>query len=145
GETPVVVTGAMRTVSDAGYEGYANLAAAIRVAAGHEARGLGTLVVMNDQIHAARWVTKTHTLAIDTFQSPDHGPLGRVDADEVWIGSRLARDIIPCEWIEPAVTLLKLGVGADAALLEDAVARGARGVVIEALGGGRLPPWWLPA
>ena len=145
GETPVVVTGAMRTASDVGYEGYANLAAAIRVAASQEARGLGALVVLNDQIHAARWVTKTHTLALDTFQSPGHGPLGRVDADGVWIGSRPARDIIPCDRLEPAVTLLKLGVGSDAALLEDAVMRGARGAVIEALGGGRLPPWWLPA
>ncbi len=145
GETPVVITGAMRTASDVGYEGYANLAAAIRVAAGQEARGLGTLVVLNDEIHAARFVTKTHTLALDTFQSPDHGPLGRVDADGVWISGRLARDIIPCDRLEPAVTLLKLGVGIDATLLEDAVARGARGAVIEALGGGRLPPWWLPA
>jgi len=145
GETPVVVTGAMRTASDAGYEGYANLAAAIRVAASREGCGLGPLVVLNDQIHAARWVTKTHTLALDTFQSPGHGPLGRVDADGVWIGSRLAREIIPCDRLEPAVALLKLGVGSDAALLEDAVTRGARGVVIEALGGGRLPPWWLPA
>ena len=145
GETPVVVTGAMRTASDAGYEGYANLAAAIRVAAAPEARGLGALVALNDEIHAARWVTKTHTLALGTFQSPDHGPLGRVDADGVWIGSRLAREIIPCDRLEPAVTLLKLGVGVDASMLEDAVARGARGAVIEALGGGRLPPWWLPA
>ena len=145
GETPVVITGAMRTASDVGYEGYANLAAAIHVAAGQEARGLGTLVVFNDEIHAARFVTKTHTLALDTFQSPDHGPLGRVDADGVWISGRLARDIIPCGRLEPAVTLLKLGVGIDATLLEDAVARGARGAVIEALGGGRLPPWWLPA
>lgn len=145
GEMPVVVTGAMRTVSDAGYEGYANLAAAIRVAASRPARGLGTLVALNDEIHAARFVTKTHTLALDTFQSPGYGPVGRVDADGVWIGGRLAREIIPCDRLEPAVTLLKLGVGVDAALLEDAVARGARGVVIEALGGGRLPPWWLPA
>ena len=144
GETPVVVTGAMRTASDVGYEGYANLAAAIRVAASQEARGLGALVVLNDQIHAARWVTKTHTLALDTFQSPGHGPLGRVDADGEWIGSRLAREIIPCGRLDAAVALLKLGVGVDASMLEDVVARGARGAVIEALGGGRLPPWWLP-
>ena len=145
GETPVVVTGAMRTASDVGYEGYANLAAAIRVAASQEARGLGTLVVLNDEIHAARFVTKTHTLALDTFQSPGYGRLGRVDADGVWIGSRPAREAIPCERLDPAVSLIKLGVGIDAALLDDAVARGARGVVIEALGGGRLPLWWLPA
>jgi L-asparaginase len=144
GHRPVVVTGAMRTASEVGYDGLANLAAAVRVAASPQARGLGALVVMNDEIHAARWSTKTHTLALDTFQSPDHGPLGRVDADGVWIGSRPVREIIPCGRLEPAVALLKLGVGMDAAPLEDAVARGARGAVIEALGGGRLPPWWLP-
>lgn len=144
GETPIVVTGAMRTASEAGYEGTANLAAAIRVAASAGARGMGALVVMNDEIHAARYVQKTHTLAPDTFRSPDHGPLGRVDADGVWIGGRVARDLVPCERLEPAVALVTVAVGMDAGPLEDAVARGARGVVIEALGGGRLPPWWLP-
>ena len=145
GNRPIVVTGAMRTASDVGYDGLSNLAAAIRVAASPRARGLGALVVLDDEIHAACWATKAHTLALDAFQSPDHGPLGRVDADGVWIGSRPVREVIPCDRLEPAVALLKLGVGIDATLLEDAAARGARGVVIEALGGGRLPPWWLLA
>ena len=53
-----MLTGAMRTASDVGYEGYANLLAAVRVAAADQVRGLGTLVVFNDEIHAARYVTK---------------------------------------------------------------------------------------
>jgi L-asparaginase len=144
GETPIVFTAAMRTASDVGYEGLANLASAIRTCASPAARGLGVLVVLNDEVHAARFVTKTHTLALNTFQSPGHGRLGRVDLDGVWIESRLAREIIDCERLQPAVALIKLGVGMDASAFEDAVIRGARGVVIEALGGGRLPPWWLP-
>jgi len=145
GEKTVVVTGAMRTVSDAGYEGYANLAAAVRVAAAPAARGLGTVVVLNDEVHAARYVTKMHTLNPATFQSPGWGPVGRVEGDGVIIGHRPERCVHPWRGLEPNVSLLKLAAGMEADLLEDALARGVRGVVIEALGGGRVPPWWLPA
>jgi len=147
GEKPVVLTGAMRTASDVGYEGYANLLAAVRVAAAPQARGLGAVVVLNEEIHAARHVTKMHTLSPATFQSPGWGPVGRVEGDAVIIGIRRrpGRRVLPWHGIESSVALLKLTVGMEAGLLEDALARGARGVVIEALGGGRVPPWWLPA
>ncbi|CAG0954238.1 partial L-asparaginase, partial [Gammaproteobacteria bacterium] len=72
-QKPIVFTGAMRTASQIGYEGFANLAAAIQVAASNDARGLGALVVFNDEIHAARDVTKTHTTALATFKSPEWG------------------------------------------------------------------------
>jgi L-asparaginase len=145
GDKPVVVTGAMRVSSDPGYEGLANLVAAVRVAAAAEARGLGTLVVLNDEIHAARDVTKTHSQSLDTFHSPFWGPLGRVEADRITVARRIERQIIACPCLEPRVYLLKLAVGMDAELLRDAVALGARGVVIESFGGGRVPPWWLTA
>jgi len=145
GEKPVVLTGAMRAASDVGYEGYANLAAAVRVAVAPQARGLGAVVVLNDEIHAARYVTKTHTLNMATFQSADWGPLGRVEGDAVYIARRLERRVLPWCGLEQNVLLLKLAVGMEAGLLEDVLARGMRGVVIEALGGGRVPPWWLPA
>jgi L-asparaginase len=144
GEKPIVLTGAMRTVSDVGYEGYANLLAAVWVAAAPQARGLGAVVVLNDEIHAARTVTKMHTLSPATFQSPGRGAMGRVEGGVVSIDRRPARRILAWAGLEPRVVLLKLAVGADAGALTDALARGARGVVIEALGGGRVPPWWLP-
>lgn len=145
GETPLVLTGAMRTASDVGADGPANLWAAVRVAAAPEARGLGALVVFNDEIHAARFVTKTDTLSPATFQSPGWGPLGRVEGDRVYIPFRLEREVIPCSRLEERVALIKLAVGMGPEPLEDALARGVRGVVVEGLGGGRIPPWWLPA
>ena len=144
GEKPLVLTGAMRTVSDVGYDGYANLLAAVRVAAAPQSRGLGAVVVFDDEVHGARWVTKMHTLSPATFQSPAWGPLGRVEGDAVIIARRPPRQTLPWHGLDSRVTLIKLTVGMETALLEDALARGIRGVVIEALGGGRVPPWWLP-
>jgi L-asparaginase len=144
GDKPIVLTGAMRTASEVGYEGYRNLVSAVRVAAAQQARGLGTLVVLNDEIHAARYVTKTNTLSPDTFQSPGWGPVGRVEGDRVMVQKRLERRLLPWRGLETRVPLLKLTVGIGTEMLEDALARGAKGVVIEALGGGRVPLWWLP-
>jgi L-asparaginase len=144
GEKPVALTGAMRAASDVGYEGYANLLAAVRVVAAEQARGLGAVVVLNDEVHAARVVTKMHTLSPATFQSPGWGPIGRVAGDAVIIGHRPERRVLPWHGLEPNVALLKLTVGVQADLLEQVLVMGARGVVIEALGGGRVPPWWLP-
>ena len=143
---PIVFTGAMRAASDPGYEGIANLIAAIQAAASDDARDCGTLVVFNDEIHAARDVTKTHTTALEAFLSPEFGPLGRVYSDGIVIARKpTRREFIPTTRLEPNVTLLELAVGMSDGLLEylaDVV--GARGVVLEALGGGRVPPWWLP-
>lgn len=145
GDKPMVLTGAMRVASEPGYEGIANLLAAVRVAASAEARGLGALVVMNDEVHAARDVAKMHSQSIDAFQSPFWGPLGRVEADRIAITRRMERRLLLCPRLEPRVYLLKLAVGMDAEPLRQAVALGARGVVIESFGGGRVPPWWLEA
>jgi L-asparaginase len=145
GEKPVVVTGAMRTASEPGADGPANLWAAIRVAASPQARGLGTVVVLNEEVHAARFVTKTDTLSPATFQSPPWGPVARLAGDRLHLAWRLAREVLPCPRLEGRVELVKLVVGMAADALESSLARGVRGVVLEALGGGRVPPWWLPS
>jgi L-asparaginase len=144
-DKPIVLTGAMRTASDVGYEGMANLLAAIRVAASESAKGLGALVVMNQEIHAARHVTKTHTQSTDTFKSPGFGPLGRVDGDRVVVEHAVSRQHIPCSGLTADVYLLKLVVGMEEGFLCELTAKVASGVIIEALGGGRVPPWWMAA
>lgn len=75
---PLVVTGAMRHPEQPGADGPANLLAAVVVAASAPARERGVLVVLNDEIHAARHVRKAHSSALGAFTSPDTGPTGRV-------------------------------------------------------------------
>lgn len=146
GEAPMVLTGAMRTASDPGYDGPANLLAALRVAASDAVRGLGAMIVMNDEVHAARFVTKTHTLNPATFRSPGVGPLGVVAGGEVRRFFDLTRRTVEVPTLERRVALLKLAVGMGTDLLDFLVDRGqVRGVVVEGLGGGRVPPWWVPA
>ncbi|MBI5033239.1 MAG: asparaginase [Chloroflexi bacterium] len=143
---PIIFTGAMRTASELGYDGLANIAASMRVAASDDARGCGTLVVFNDEIHAARDVTKTNTTALETFLSPEFGALGRIDLGGVIIARQpTLREFVPTSRLELNVHLLKLAVGMSDGLLEYLVDTvGGRGIVLETLGGGRVPPWWLP-
>jgi L-asparaginase/Glu-tRNA(Gln) amidotransferase subunit D len=82
---PIVLTGAMRTASATAYDGIANLIAAIRVAATPRSRSLGAVVVLNEEIHAARYTTKMHTHSTDAFKSPGWGPVGRVEMESVVI------------------------------------------------------------
>src|SRR5262245_20233031 len=82
-DKPVVLVGAMRTVSDVSWDGPGNLLAAARVAACPAARGYGVLVVMDEQILPAREVRKVHTEAAGSFATPEFGPLGVVDAGTV--------------------------------------------------------------
>jgi L-asparaginase len=83
---------------------------------------------------------------LDTFHSPGLGPLGRVDYGGVVLEHRPARrEFIPADHLEPKVHLLKLVVGMSEELLEYLADSGVCGIVLETLGAGRVPPWWLPA
>ena len=77
-DRPVVLTGAMRFANQPGSEGAANLKAAFDVAANPDAGGRGVMVVMNDEIHAARFVTKANTISTAAFSSAPFGPMGIV-------------------------------------------------------------------
>jgi L-asparaginase len=140
-DAPVVVTGAMRNPSLAGPDGPANILAAIRVAASSYARGLGCVVVMNDQIHAARWVAKAHTASPAAFISPGFGPLGHIAEGQVYIPVRL-RDRSPLFSPVPRrkvrVGLVTIALGDDAVLI-GALAEHVQGLVVAAFGAGHVP------
>jgi len=142
---PIVLTGAMRHTSEAGYDGAANLLAATRVALCPEAREQGAVIVMNGEIHAARYASKMHTLALNAFQSPGWGPIGHIEGTRVIFNRRMAREVLPAQRLEPDVHLIKLAAGMDEGYLRHLISRSVRGIVIEAMGGGRVPPWWMPA
>jgi L-asparaginase len=148
GDGPVVLTGAMRPASALSGDGPLNLVSAVRVAASSEARGLGVLVVMDDTIHGARDVTKANTLRVDAFSSPVTGPIGRVDGDGRVVlahlpgrattlrGAYVAVDLRALPRVDVVVTYQ----GADGALIDAAVAAGARGVVSAGSGAGYPTP-----
>jgi len=141
GDAPIVVTGAMRNTSMAGADGPANLLAAVRVAASPLARGLGTLVVCNDEIHAARFVRKSHAQNPATFVSHQAGRLGWLAEADVRILVKPARryHVAVADAAEPpAVCLWKMALGDDGRLLEHLPAAGFAGCVIEGFGGGHV-------
>lgn len=147
-ERPVVVTGAMRSPTQPGSDGPANLLSSVLVAASPQARGAGTLVVMNDEIHAARAVKKTHATSPAAFRSPAVGPVGSVIEERVHMGVR------PTPWphvefaelvADATVGLLKVGFDDDGRLVEAAAAAGFDGLVVEAMGAGHVPPRVLEA
>lgn len=142
---PVVVTGAMRNSSELSWDGPANLMAAVEVAAAAEARGRGTMVVMDEEIVQGAEVVKTHTEAAGTFRSPNWGPLGLTDKGRAlfYRESRRKPVLLPHAPALP-VDLVKVVAGADARLLEASLDTGARGIVLEALGRGNVPPAVLP-
>jgi L-asparaginase len=144
-EAPIVLTGAMRTASEPGYDGYANIIGAIRVAAAPAARGRGALAFLSDTIHAAREVTKIDPHTSDGFLSPVAGPLGRVIAgDVIFYRPADRRPVLLAGALERRVPLLKTYLDIPTDLLQFVLERGARGVVIEGMGACRVPPAWLP-
>ena len=142
-DKPVVVVGSMRNPSTLGYEGAANLLEGFRVAASPDARGKGVLVVLNDEINAAREVTKTDALRLSTFQSRPYGVLGVVDADRVvFYRAPVKRHTAKSEFDLSSVTKLpRVDVilvyqDADGDLIQAAVDRGAKGIVVATAGAG---------
>jgi L-asparaginase len=136
-DQPVVLVGAQRPASALGTDAGMNLVNALRVAGAHEARGKGVLVLLNDEINAARDVVKTSTYRVQTFRSFDFGALGHVDGDGVHfyrasLGAHMPDGPFATLAIEeplPRVDIIYSYAGADGALIDAAVAAGAHGLV----------------
>jgi L-asparaginase len=143
-DIPVVLTGAQRPISALSSDGGMNLVNAARVASDPGARGLGVLVVMNDEIHAAREVTKTSNGRLQTFVSPDFGVLGHADGDAVaWYrrpvrtGGRFTPDDLASP---PRVDITYSYAGADGAAVRAFLEEGAQGIVAAGFAPGFVSP-----
>ncbi|PWT85469.1 MAG: L-asparaginase [Proteobacteria bacterium] len=142
-EKPVVIVGAQRPFSTLSSDGPLNLLNAIRVAGDPAARGKGTLVVLNDEINAAREVTKSNTYRVETFQSRELGILGYADPDRIVFYRAPTRrhttqsqfDLAQMGEI-PKVSILYSYSGDDGELAKAAVAAGAKGIVVAGTGAG---------
>jgi L-asparaginase len=145
-QVPVVVTGAMRTSSDEGWDGPRNLRDAVAVAASPSSTGRGTMVVFAGQVFAGRTAAKSHATDVEAFSAPHAGPIGRVADGAVTYAS--APEAVPAS-IQPGslrarVAHVSMVVGDEGALLD--LARPEHdGVVIEAFGTGNVPPGAVPA
>ena len=140
-EKPVVVTGAMRSSSELGYDGSSNLSAAVCTAISDSAKGKGVLVAMNNEVLMASEVTKIDTLALNTFQAPSHGSLGIIDCNQlVLLKDASKKTFIDTDKYEPKVALIKTGLDMGDDLIKFAADAGYKGIVIEGMGRGNIPP-----
>lgn len=143
---PVVFTGSMRSFSELGFDGLSNLVSSILVAANPDSNNKGVLVCLNDEINTASEVTKSHTLSLDTFKSLEFGPIGIVEQENV-IYTRRAPDfrkIIQPNFIEESIEIIKVSAGTSSLILNFLIDQNIKGIVIEALGRGNVPPQMIP-
>ena len=147
GPTPVVITGAMRSSDALGSDAMVNYQSAIKVAVSEGAKGMGTLLVFNEQIHAARSVIKTHANNLAAFESPGFGPVGVITPTEIIFGRALpSKAHYEVESITKNVLLIKAHAGINSTIFDalDALAEKQGkypidGLVFEAFGAGNVP------
>ena len=136
-DIPVVLVGAQRPASGLSTDAGLNLVNAVRTASAPESRGLGTLVVLNDEVQAAREVVKTSTLRLQTFRTPDFGILGHADADRIAYYRRPVRRHAPDTEFDigsldalPRVDIVFTYAGVDGTAVEAFADAGAKGIVV---------------
>ncbi len=144
-DKPVVLVGAMRPATAMSADGPLNLLNAVKTAMSPDARGKGTLIVMNDEIMGARDTTKTNTLRVETFKSPELGLLGYVDEDKVTFyksstkrhTARSEFEIAPLTQL-PKVAVVYSYVEPEPAVIRAVVSAGVKGIVFAGTGNGAL-------
>ncbi len=142
---PVVLTGSMKNASELGYDGLTNLVSSIKVCMTKDSLDKGVLVVMNDTINSALEVTKTHTMSLDTFKSIEFGPLGIIDHGEV-IYYRDVTHQVKFNFnniINDDTYIIKVYAGMNGDFIDYLISVKAKGIVLEALGRGNVPPMML--
>lgn len=141
---PITITGAMRSSNEIGSDGLYNFISAIRVASSDNAADIGVMVVFNDEIHTARNVTKTHTSNTNTFQSPNHGPLGVVTKNSVQFHHKPYEHLVLNDINHDLnIPLVKAYMGMNNDVLNFYSEHQVDGIIIEGLGQGNLPPTCL--
>ena len=137
---PIVLTGAMRSSNELGSDGVYNYLSALRVASDDKAADKGVLVVMNDEIHAAKYVTKTHTTNVSTFQTPTHGPLGLIMKQEIlYFKTAEPRVRFDLDYIQGLVPIISAYAGMTDELIDMLDLEQLDGLVIQAFGAGNVP------
>lgn len=149
---PVVLTAAMRPSTALSADGPLNFFNAVAVAASKDAAGRGVLVVVNDWIHGASSLTKTSTTAVQTFLSPLRGLVGTVAYGEIeFYRGAVGKNTVDSEFsldgvtALPRVDIVMAHANMDGAMIEAAVAAGAKGVVIAGVGNGNMTKAGLDA
>ena len=151
-DKPIVMVGAMRNSGSLSADGPLNIFNAVNVAMNKEAAGKGVMVVMNDEIHAAREVTKTNTTAVDTFKSPNSGKIGTVFYGNVKFYMNPVRkhtvnsafDITKIKEL-PRVDIIYSHSNDNPDFVNLAVKNGAKGIVNAGMGNGNPFPSALEA
>lgn len=137
---PIVLTGAMRSSNELGSDGVYNYLSALRVASDDKAADKGVLVVMNDEIHAAKYVTKTHTTNVSTFQTPTHGPLGLIMKQEIlYFKTAEPRVRFDLDYIQGLVPIISAYAGMTDELIDMLDLEQLDGLIIQAFGAGNIP------
>jgi len=141
----VVVTGAQRNPSLVSADGPANLIDSVIAAADDRTAEMGAVVVFCSEVHAGRDVVKTHTTRLDTFKSPETGPLGAVTNGRIaWLRSPVARESYSPKDLDARVEVVWAGMGSTASMVDAAREAGARGIVLQSVGAGHVPPAMAP-
>lgn len=141
-DKPLIFTGAMINASEKDWDGGRNLLNSIITAISPGSKGLGVLVCMSGEIHAARDVVKLHKSAIKSFYSLNSGPIGIVNGDcAIFYRKLLKRKVFKTCYLEEKVDIIKVTIGDDASLLKASINNGAKAIVIESFpGSGGVTP-----